>query len=360
MSSRTKERRNLSWSSRRGSVDPIMHLLNYLSKCILTIAAISCLCKGADVDSEDDNDHSKNNGNEVSYMFLGVSGGLQDGFPDHVKLDYQHGQSGEVQAILIGRALVRGTKAFLDVMQNGWRQYTAEPDQPLINSNVIVSGCAEHANEYWVYAVDTRQVLMVLNNEPRFLSITPDTALVDLQNPRTDASVRHLALQEISRQGKADTNFAAFPIVVSTWYNRDSYIESLPVASLADGTMVTNFEGSLALWAGVNDTDRTCIDIQNEESCIEARERYWTGIRRAVRMAEANRDQIPKENRGPPFACTTKARLGVGSGTARINYPFKASSLVELFSTQGYMLDTKAGTLISKDQAGDDRPKEEL
>ena len=55
---------------------------------------------------------------------VGVSGGLQDGFPEHARLDYRSGQSDEVKAIFVGRALVRGYKAFLDVMQPGWRQYT--------------------------------------------------------------------------------------------------------------------------------------------------------------------------------------------------------------------------------------------
>lgn len=58
------------------------------------------------------------------YIVVGVSGGLQDGFPEHYRLDYHSGQEDEVQAVFLGKALVRGYKAFLDVMQEGWRQYT--------------------------------------------------------------------------------------------------------------------------------------------------------------------------------------------------------------------------------------------
>lgn len=44
------------------------------------------------------------------YVLVGVSGGLQDGFPDHGKMDYR--SEGEVvEAIYVGRALVRGTKS---------------------------------------------------------------------------------------------------------------------------------------------------------------------------------------------------------------------------------------------------------
>lgn len=57
------------------------------------------------------------------YIVIGVSGGLQDGFPGRFKLDYNHGQEDESKAIFLGRALVRGYKAFLDIMEDGWRQY---------------------------------------------------------------------------------------------------------------------------------------------------------------------------------------------------------------------------------------------
>jgi hypothetical protein len=60
----------------------------------------------------------------VEYIVVGVSGGLQDGFPEHTRLDYHAGKLDEVQAIFLGRALVRGYKAYLDVMQPTWRQYT--------------------------------------------------------------------------------------------------------------------------------------------------------------------------------------------------------------------------------------------
>jgi hypothetical protein len=54
----------------------------------------------------------------AEYYVIGVSGGLQDGFPDRGKMDYV-----DSKAIFLGRALVRGYKAYLDVMQEGWRQY---------------------------------------------------------------------------------------------------------------------------------------------------------------------------------------------------------------------------------------------
>jgi len=67
--------------------------------------------------------------NNVEYIAVGVSGGLQDGFPEHTRLDYHAGKLDEVQVIFLGRALVRGYKAYLDVMQPTWRQYTVSHDR---------------------------------------------------------------------------------------------------------------------------------------------------------------------------------------------------------------------------------------
>lgn len=95
------------------------------------------------------------------------------GFPEHFRMDYNSGQQDEVQAVFVGRALVRGYRSYLDVMEDGWRQYTpskrnrggredSDDHGPLINCNVIPTGCYNHANEYWIYLVDTRQFQTIL------------------------------------------------------------------------------------------------------------------------------------------------------------------------------------------------------
>lgn len=267
-------------------------------------------------------------------------------------MDYKPGEVDEVTAIYIGRALVRGTKSFLDVMEPGWRQYTPEPEQPLINSVNIVSGCYEHANQYWIYLVDSRQALSVLNNEPRFLSITPDTALVDLNAAETDHAVKALSLHEINRQGKAEQSQVALPIVVATFYH-GSFVPSPAIIKHADGTTVTNFPESLAQWAAVNDQDRTagCQDTTSEECynselVLEAQARYWNGIRKAIRTAEENRLPISEwKANGPPFKCLKLARMGAGSEHARINYSFLPSDLTDIFKDAGYEIDLKRGKL---------------
>ena len=65
----------------------------------------------------------------TKYLLVGVSGGLQDGFPERRKMDYEHYDeltnttTTITPAIYIGKALIRGYKAFLDVMESGYRQY---------------------------------------------------------------------------------------------------------------------------------------------------------------------------------------------------------------------------------------------
>ncbi|CAM9668946.1 unnamed protein product, partial [Hapterophycus canaliculatus] len=107
--------------------------------------------------------------------------------------DYRSGLEDESKALLVGNALVKGHKAFLDIKHKGWREYVEEPGRPLVNPIVVPSGCAEHANLYAIYAVDSRQVLKALLSEPRFLSMTPDTGLVDLDAEETGQFVRTLA-----------------------------------------------------------------------------------------------------------------------------------------------------------------------
>lgn len=281
----------------------------------------------------------------VQYIAIGVSGGLQEGFPDHVKVDYHPGEKDEVQAVFIGRALVRGTKAYLDVMEPGWRQYTHEPGQPLINSVNIVSGCHEHANQYWIYLIDSRQVLAVLNNEPRFLSITPDTAMVDLDAAETDEGVKAFAMYEIEKQQKANNSLVAIPIVVATVYHQ-SFVPSPSILHHADGTNVTNFPDSLALWAHLDDNDRLvgCSDESQEclakADIVTAQTRYWDGIRKAIRTAEVNRlEGSSWRANGPPFKCMRLAQMGVGVDHARINRPFSSDELLTIFEAAGYSLD---------------------
>jgi hypothetical protein len=295
------------------------------------------------------------------YIIVGVSGGLQDGFPDHSKLDYHSGQSDEVPAVFLGRALVRGYKAYLDVMQETWRQYTPEPRQPLINCNIIPTGCWIHANEYWIYLVDTRQFIAILMNEPRFLSIAPDLGLVDLTVAETSTVIKHIANYEMQRQGKSDVSSVAFPIVTAAWYNPTSHVPSPVLYMKDDGTQVTNFPQSLAKWAGVvleeEDGDATTCANDNDDANVEKythheQPDYWDKIRMAIRHAEANPlSSSAARTNGPPFDCERKARFGVTSEMARINFAMTPEQVTSMLNAGGYAIDFEVATVTDSETA---------
>jgi hypothetical protein len=280
------------------------------------------------------------------YIIVGVSGGLQAGFPDHKNLDYHAGKDDEVQAVFLGRALVRGYKSYLDVMESDWRQYTPEPGQPLINCNVFPSGCYEHANQYWMYLVDTRQFITILMKEPRFLSIAPDLGLVDLNVRETSPVVKFIAEHEMTKQGKTNSSYIAFPIVTAAWFNPTSHVESPVLYTLEDGTEVTNFAQSLATWAGIIAADSCSSasedgdDVDSESFAFlaaSAQDDFWKAIRKSVRQAEENRTVTSMT--GPPFQCKKQARFGVSKDMAQINYPFVPSVFSAILAEGGYSID---------------------
>jgi len=312
---------------------------------------------------------------ETEYMLIGVSGGLQEGFPAHSKLHYEKEGEQKVKALFLGRGLVRGYKAFLDVMEPGWREYLDSEDpnqQPVINSNVFASGCYEHANEYWLYLVDSRQTLAVLMNEPRFLSITPDTGFVELQAKETSPLVKQFFQTHFQQQSRQHIENVAIPLVTCVHFQENSHIPSPPMYRHDDGTLVTNFPDSLALWAKVDDRLRTAVldttkrckasdnDKENEDcspqrwaQAVKDEQIYWQTIRNAIRHAEQHRptpDLVKLY--APPFQCQKKVRFGVGpNGNAenntRVNYPFTNGDIQGILNPIGYTVDFDEGEIVS-------------
>lgn len=270
----------------------------------------------------------------------------REGFPERVRLDYNSGLEDEVPARFLGRGLVRGYRSYLDVMQKDWRQYTAEPDpNVLINCNVIATGCWNHANEYWVYAVDMRQFITILFNEPRFLSITPDLGLIDLTAEETSPLVKFIAKREILKQGKTDFSSVAFPIVTGAWYNPQSHVPSPVLYTKDDGTQVTNFAQSLALWIGVDNANisseksaaETCSLEPESFPFLEAGAQskfFFDAVRERVRRAENSPMalEVAKTESPGEVECPQKARFGVSKAMARVNYPFSATAIDDMIA----------------------------
>jgi hypothetical protein len=302
---------------------------------------------------------------------IGVSGGLQDGYPDRKNLDYVNPDTGEtVKAILLGKIFVRGYKAYLDVMESGWRQYMYHGDgQLLINPNVFASGCYEHANEHFIYLVDARQVLTTLMKEPRFLSITPDTGIVELQH--SSPLIQEIAKHEIEKGGYTNMDRVVFPLVTSVWFQSTSHYPS-PTVKVVDGAQVTNFPESLAIWAGARNSDRLeymaaheqCLEangINATEQCDisshESHRRYWNHITKAIRHAEANREVWavePESVAERPWKCKSHVRFGASKETARINYSFTKTGIQDMIQSlqistgEKYEVDFVKGKIVAK------------
>jgi hypothetical protein len=251
---------------------------------------------------------------EIDFMLLGVSGTLQDGFELRHRLNYRHPQTQmDYPAQFVGTALVPGYKAYLDVKDKGFREYREANPPTVPNAVVMPTGCAAHANIYHVFFVPTPVLLNVLAGEPRFLSITPDTGLVDLQADETSDTVRRVAQSVIKAQHKRDDSRVAIPLVTGVWFH-DTFVESPPVY-VRDGTKVTSFDGGLAVWAGVE-----------REDLVDADATAWANVHTKIRQLER---QAPKGIR--PGTCR-QIRFGVSDEQARLNFPFTSAQVEALLA----------------------------
>lgn len=257
-----------------------------------------------------------------------------------------------------------------------------EPDRPLINPNVFPTGCKDHANIYWIYLIDTRQIVNALAYEPRFLSITPDTGLLELQSNETSSIVAELSHQLLLHEQhvpEVNITHVAIPLVTGVWYHPENHIPSPPIRVLEDGTAITNYPESLALWAKVNDSDRTaladagclvaCTDMDSQKSSIagtqqcrssvcsldvyremeKRQQRYWSGITAAVRSSERDRTERKRkgksfnryDDKNNPHTYRCKhgtVRFGVHDQSIQINFPISHTTLKKVLSSMGYGL----------------------
>ncbi len=197
----------------------------------------------------------------TKFAIVAVSGTLEEGFPLRPNLDFttevKEGNA-EVRAIFLGHALIRGVRAFLDMKDPNSREFKAPPDLNPVNPTLVASGNNNDANISSIYLVDRRQALRALLNEPRYLSMVPDLAKVDIHAAETDPALRALILQAIQETPLLEpknTNQATFLQVISTWKSCH-FIPSPVLTTKPDGTRVTDFPNSLAAFAGTTDQER--------------------------------------------------------------------------------------------------------
>ncbi|KAG8468429.1 hypothetical protein KFE25_013512 [Diacronema lutheri] len=190
--------------------------------------------------------------NERRRVFLAVSGTLQDGFELRANLDHA-----QTPAVLVGAAVVRGVKAYVDVKEHGCREHIPPPAAARCNPACVVTGERADANLYHLYLVDERAVLRALLGEPRYLAIAPDCVRVDLRAAETSPAVRALleaAAAAAGDGGEGDSGAppveVAVPTVVSC-FRAPSFVPMASAragegASAADEYELTQFPHGLA------------------------------------------------------------------------------------------------------------------
>ncbi len=227
------------------------------------------------------------NGSTTKFNIVAVSGTLEEGFPLRGNLDFN--EDGEtVNSIFLGKALIRGLKANLDIKSPGWREFKPEPALNPVNPGMVATGNKNDANIYSVYGIDRRQAVRALLNEPRFLSMTPDSAFVDRNAEETSQTIRDLISKQIAADninGAGITNMdeATLLTVVSVW-DSCHFVPSPILYIKDDGTRVTDFPNSLAAFAGV--TDQLRIDDPSA---------YNAAVEAAIRQAIEDTVDCDKE-----------------------------------------------------------------
>ncbi|MDB4976000.1 MAG: hypothetical protein JWN48_4341 [Myxococcaceae bacterium] len=257
------------------------------------------------------------------FVMVAVSGTLEEGFPLRPNLNYVS-PTERVDAVFLGRALIRGLRAHLDMKDPDSREYKAAPALNPVNPALVPTGNDQDANVSSIYLVDRRQAGRALLNEPRFLSMTPDLAKVDVQAAETDAAVRALILQAVKEtSGLTNTARATFLQVISTW-SSCHFLPSPVLYSKPDGTRVTDFPNSLAAFAGTTDAQRTA----NPSA-------YNAAVEAAVRAGvEQTKDCIEPAPR-PTGPVAVPTRYGVDKLTKRMNDTYRPCAFEEFATRAG-------------------------
>lgn len=257
------------------------------------------------------------------YVMVAVSGTLEEGFPLRPNLSYVS-PTERVDAVFLGHALIRGLRAYLDMKDPASRESKAPPDLNPVNPGLIPSGDDMDANISSIYLVDRRQAARALLNEPRFLSMTPDLAKVDIEASETDAAVRGLILQAVKdTPGLTNTKNATFLQVIST-YKSCHFFPSPVLYTKPDGTRVTDFPNSLAAFARTTDAERT----KNPAA-------YSAAVEAAVRAGVAKTKDCVDAPAASGPAPKTPAHYAVDKVTKRMNDAYRPCAFEEFAARAG-------------------------
>lgn len=259
------------------------------------------------------------------FIMLAVSGTLEEGFPLRPNLDFVS-PTERVDAIFLGRALIRGLRAYLDMKDPDSREFRAPPTLNPVNPALVASGDDNDANISSIYLVDRRQAVKALLNEPRFLSMAPDVAKVDVNAAETDPAVRALIRQAIHETpGVTNSNNVTFLQVLSTWRSCH-FIPSPILYTKSDGTRVTDFPRSLAAFSGTTESQRRSDPAS-----------YNAAVEKAVRVGVATtKDCVDDSSSFPvPTPPDVLARYSVDKVTKRMIDTYRPCAFEEFAARSG-------------------------
>jgi hypothetical protein len=198
-------------------------------------------------------------------VVVAVSGTIQDGFELRSNIDWkgddgETGGGGDCPALLLGYGLCKGAKMYFDVKDEESREYDLDEAPHRVNPAMVLTGDARDANVYALYAVEERACLNALLGEPRVLSMTPDAARIELDDPLTSPALAKFARLSI---GDPQATSVAVLTVVAVRHLQDSFVAAPPIEIRPDGTRVTSFHGSLSKFAGL-------IPARGDASIVDA------------------------------------------------------------------------------------------
>jgi hypothetical protein len=155
-----------------------------------------------------------------------VSGTIQDGFELRKNIDYSHDDGDEeeevVKAVFLGWGVVRGVRMYFDVKEEGSREFNASLPHR-VNPACVLTENAKDCNQYALYLVDERACLQALLDEPRFLTMTPDTLRLEIDDADTSPDVRALARTLIQINDKPNASQATLLAVVSCLFSQTHF-----------------------------------------------------------------------------------------------------------------------------------------
>ncbi|KAJ8600024.1 hypothetical protein CTAYLR_001883 [Chrysophaeum taylorii] len=172
---------------------------------------------------------------------LAVSGTIEEGFELRRNIDAE-----SWEAVFLGPALCRGAKMYLDIKETGCREHD-RVNPARVNPAMVLTGDERDANVYSVYLVEERACVSALLGEPRLLSMAADALRVDLEDPLTSPRVVEFARAKLGY----DAETCAVLSVVAAYRGR-RFVAAPPFEIRSDGTRVTSFRRSLAIFSGID------------------------------------------------------------------------------------------------------------